>query len=189
MRQTSQRQPRLENTRVASSHWTRLWASTTALAKLTCLVSPLSRAAPGQWCYPPSPSHHRFQENQDPALPLPGQLHFAVILLIAKPKKPWQHWHRLWEILTETNNIFLLFVFVSTEENHRVLSCQSLPISITGSLGLGFEGFGRGLAYIKSFSEKGISLIIWTRTTKAPEKSFFLTLLIFAIHSESKYLC
>lgn len=58
------------------------------------------------------------------------------------------------ETLRETNNIFLLFVFVSTEENHRVFSCQSIPISITGSLGLGFEGFGGGLAYTRAFQRR-----------------------------------
>lgn len=146
--------------------------------------------APGEWRY--LPSLHLlpitdFRRSRTLPCNFKDNYFFVVVFVRAKPKKLWQHCHRLQEILRETNNIFLCSsVFVSREENHRVFSCQTIPIGITESLGLGFERFGV-LEEGWLFSEKGVNLSVWT--TKAPEKSFFQTLLIFTIHSKSKCFC
>lgn len=105
----------------------------------------------------------------------------GFILLTAKPKKLWQPCHRLWETLRKTNNIFLCYLCLLAQRKIR----GSFPAK-AGPLAW---RIWRRSSLFQSFSEKFISLSIWTRTTKDPEKPFFWICQVFIIHSESKYFC
>lgn len=198
--ETVQRWPRLENM---------LLQGLLAPAKQGCEPTPwpwpswlplpvpwAESPAPGEWCCPPSPQLLPIPDfRRSRTLPCNSKHNWGfVIFVTAKPKKLWQHCHRLQKILRETNKIFLCSsVFVSREENHRVFSCQTIPTGIIESLGLGFEWFGvleERWLLSELLGEGYINLSVWTTTTtKAPENSFFQSLLIFTIHSKSKCFC